>query len=335
MTTQRPVLTTVGASEDGVWNRATTLVPPPSGSAVGWAVRFGWAARRAPAVIVRGTSGGSERYRDLLAATATRLLAPKTRVVVSDATIEPTSRHLVAGRSRVSVVARSLVPHLARALVRSVDSPRVVWCVLSRAEVDRFPRTWGTTRGTVRFTPFTHTLVRSGEDRVRPTGDHLFSGGNSLRDHALLQEAVAGLGVRVVVASSWRPVVPQADVEVRTATHEEFVELMATSRGVVLCLEPAARSTGQQTYLNAMAVGRPTIVTEADGVRDHIEDGVTGVVAPRTVEGVRAAVSDLLDAARADVYASMGSRARDAARTGFSPEAYRARLLAIAREPAA
>lgn len=321
------ILTTLRTDSDTAWTAATTAVDPPHRSLARWVVSFGLRARRAEAVIVRGTSGSAERYRDLLAAVAVRVLAPRTRVVVSDATIEPRSRAFGERglRGRAGAIGARTVIHL-------IDSPRVTWCVLSRAEVERFPRTWGLTRGRVVFTPFPTTLPAEGSQLDGPPGDHLFSGGNSLRDYELLRQAAAGLDVRVVVAtSSWRPQQSQPGLEVAATSHEQFVRLMATSRAVVLCLAPAARSTGQQTYLNAMALGRPTLVTDSDGVRDHIEDGVTGVVMPATVEGVRAAIRDLLDPARGEHYAAMGKRAREVVSRDYSSDGYRRRLVEVAR----
>lgn len=294
-----------------------------------WVLAFARSARRADAVVVRGTSGAAERYRDLLAAAAIRFVAPRTRVVVSDATLEPRSRRLAGSGGVRGRLARIAVPVLARALVRLVDSPWVTWCVLSRAEVDRFPGTWRTHRGRVVFTPFRHAIWNELGDPPA-TGGHLFSGGNSLRDHALLAAAVSGLDIPVVIATTWSPPTPQPNLRTRSVTPSEYLDLIATSRGVVLCLESGARSTAQQTYLNAMALGRPTIVTDSDGVRDHLEDGVTGVVVPSTVEAVRAAVLDLLDPARAGHYAAMGERARLTVRARFSDHAYRMRLLDLA-----
>lgn len=326
-TREHRLLTTLRTETDQGWTAATEFLQPPTSSLARWVCSVAVRARGAEAVIVRGTSGSQEQYRDLLAAAAIRLIARRTRVVVSDATIEPGSRGFGAHGSR-----RRLVRVLSRLLIRLIDSPRVTWCVLSTAEVERFPRTWGIRHGQVVFTPFLHTLWRGESTRHVATGCHLFSGGNSLRDYDLLATATAGLDVPVVVASSsWQPDPVPSGVQLAAMSHEEFVRSMASSRAVVLCLQPAPRSTGQQTYLNAMALGRPTLVTDSDGVRDHIEDGITGVVMTPTVAGVRAAVSDVLNPDRAGHYARMGRRARDAVLRHHTGEEYRRRLVEVAR----
>ncbi|HEX8496180.1 MAG TPA: glycosyltransferase [Actinomycetales bacterium] len=248
------------------------------------------------------------------------------RVVISDATIEPGSKALAA---RLGPAARVL-PALSRALVRAADGPRVTWCVLSTEEVDSFSRTWGVPQSRIAFTPFSHTLFAP-EDR-RPTGHgtFVFSGGNSLRDYPLLVEAADGLGCEVVLATGWRPAQRKHWLTAESVPHERFVELMRQCRVMVLPLAPSTRSAGQQTYLNAMALGKVVIVTDGPGVRDHIDDGVTGVIVERTVEGLRAALRDVLDPARAEHYERMGQRARAKALVDYSPDTYRRSLLRLA-----
>lgn len=327
MTRQASILTTINGRSDSHWQQCTEYVAPPSGWLPGWVWSLARRARHSRAVILRGTTGADERYRDLLAAVAIRFIAPTTPVVISDATIEAGSRAL-ANRSRLLGI---VAPVLARLLVRLVDSDRVSWCVLSRAERASFRATWGLRHGRAVFTPFAHTLWRGEARGEHPVGEHVFSGGNSLRDYDLLARACAGLPVPIVVAtSSWRPDCPGSGIDAGPRTHQQFMDLMATSRAVVLCLEPGTRSTGQQTYLNAMALGRPVIVTDVAGVRDHIEDGVTGVVVESNPAAVRAAVADVVDPGREDFYAAMGVRAREAVSARFTDVRYRRRLLDIA-----
>ena len=321
------VLTTVTGPGDEYWERSTEYVQPPiRRKTFSWIASTAWRARGHRAVVLRGTTGAADLYRDLLLAAGIRLVASRTAVVVSDATLDPGSRTLTA-RSRVL---GALAPALARALVRLADSPRVTWCVLSRAEVTTFARTWGVAPDRVAFTPFKHTLFRGEADREPSTGDYLFSGGNSLRDHAMLVEAARGLGTDLVVATRWRPAggLP-VGIRVRETSHDEFVALMAGSRAVVLCLRPSVRSTGQQTYLNAMALGKPVVVTDAPGVRDHIEDGVTGVVVEPTADAVRAALRDLVDPARREYYQAMGRCARERVLSTMTDRQYHLRLLAL------
>jgi glycosyltransferase involved in cell wall biosynthesis len=93
----------------------------------------------------------------------------------------------------------------------------------------------------------------------------------------------------------------------------EYDATMAAARLVVVALLPSRRSAGQQTYLNAMLLGKPTIVSDTVGVREYIEDGVTGVIVPPgDASALREAILDVLDPANADRYETMGRRAREA-----------------------
>ncbi|GMA38731.1 hypothetical protein GCM10025883_07760 [Mobilicoccus caccae] len=174
------------------------------------------------------------------------------------------------------------------------------------------------------FTPFPATIE---PDVPTSTGDYLFAGGNSMRDYALLAEAVRGTGVRCRVASTWEPEETSEEIEVGTVPHEEFVDLLAGCRASVVPLERTVRSAGQQSYLNAMMLGKPVIVTEAPGVHDYIEDGVTGVVVPPEADALRAAILDVMDPARAEHYALMGRRAREWVLANVTQDVYKDEVL--------
>jgi glycosyltransferase involved in cell wall biosynthesis len=69
---------------------------------------------------------------------------------------------------------------------------------------------------------------------------------------------------------------------------------------------------GQQTILNAMKMGKPTILTDPEGGSDYIENGRTGVLVPYGDASVlRAAIAHLL--AHPEEARQMGDRARSAA----------------------
>jgi glycosyltransferase involved in cell wall biosynthesis len=139
---------------------------------------------------------------------------------------------------------------------------------------------------------FHHTLT--GFDFPQPTrGDYIFAGGDSQRDYATLIEAVKGLECKVVIATRRLPPkhLPQ-NVEWRSVTPEEFRRLMAGSNFVVLPLDTSRGSTsGQQSYLNAMALGKLVIVTDTEDASYYIENGVTGILVPSgNAQELRAAI---------------------------------------------
>jgi glycosyltransferase involved in cell wall biosynthesis len=211
--------------------------------------------------------------------------------------------------------------------------------VLSRAEVERFPGTWGVDPARVAFTPFTITLGEADLDAPPPAGETVFAGGNSLRDYRPLAQAAAGIPAPVVLATTQLDGAAGLPRNVRAGPlpYDEYVREMRAARVVVVPLaENRWRSAGQQTYLNAMALGKPVIVTDAMGVRDYVEDGVTGlVVAPGDAQAIGEAVRWTLDPANADAVARMTARAREIVRERYTLDRYLARLLAVASETVA
>jgi glycosyltransferase involved in cell wall biosynthesis len=218
-----------------------------------------------------------------------------------------------------------------------MDGAHTTFCVLSRAELDRFPRTWGVEPSRVTFTPFTVTLEENQIAAPAPSGDAVFAGGNSLRDYRPLLDAAAGIPAPVVLATKQIAQTARLPANVRSGPlpHAEYVRELCRARVVVVPLaENRWRSAGQQTYLNAMALGKPVVVTDTMGVRDYVEDGITGiVVAPGDARAMGEAVRWVLDPANAESVAAMTQRARQVARERFSLDRYLARLLEVASAP--
>lgn len=262
-------------------------------------------AKGRPAVVLLGAAGMSHRYRDIVLAGLLKLRpGPRPRVLITDATWEPRSRAL-ARRTRLP---ESFLAGVVRAVVHAIDGPHVRYAVLSTHELETFPATWGVDPERVLFTPFPATI-----DADLPTraGDYLFAGGNSLRNYDLLEAAVEGAPFRTRVASRWQPRRADGNVESGLVPHDEFVHLLTGARAAVVPLEHSVRSAGQQSYLNAMVLGKPVVVTDAPGVRDYIEDGVTGVIVPPEREALAAALRHVMDPANAENYRRMGARARE------------------------
>jgi glycosyltransferase involved in cell wall biosynthesis len=111
-----------------------------------------------------------------------------------------------------------------------------------------------------------------------------------------------------------------------------FVDLLMGARLVVVPIAVAERSAGQQTYLNAMAAGKPVIVTDAPGVRDYVEHGVTGLIAAPTAGAIRQAITWVLDPANVDSVAKMATKASEEARSRFAPQRYRSSLVDLCEE---
>jgi hypothetical protein len=182
-------------------------------------------------------------------------------------------------------------------LVRLADRAVDRYIVQSTEEMTVFPEIWKVSPTKIRFCPFFFSFT---EDELRaveetPSGDHIFAGGNSLRDYEPLIRAAWCMPERKFIIATRllddRPDLPE-NVEARPVSHHEFVSLMYSSAATIVPIQPGLRrAAGQQTYLNAMWMGKPTIVTDTLGVRDHIRHKETGMI----VDGTAAGYIDALD----------------------------------------
>jgi len=264
---------------------------------------------------------GSSR-RDQVAAAITALRRPRPAIVMADSTWKPGIGIAESTASRLGI--------------RAIDGPQSIFCVLSRFEVGSFPRTWGPLRGQVRFVPWPHTLTP--EQLAEPTseGGRVFAGGNSLRDYGTLIRAAGSLHAPVDIATNTltdaqRKEVP-ANVTVALLAQSDYDAYMRAASVVVvpLAVRPD-RSSGQTTYVNAMARGKALVVTDTPGVRDYIEDGRTGLIIPREdPDAMAAAVTRLL--ADDDLRHAIGARAREHTLATNGLTHYAGRLLALADE---
>ena len=119
------------------------------------------------------------------------------------------------------------------------------------------------------------------------------------------------------------------NVELRPLPQEEFSLSFRRAAAVVVCLEPRNdRSAGQQTYLRSMALGIPTVVTDALGANEYIDDGRTGwLVPPKDPDALRDRLEWILDPENAEKVTTVTACAV-ADVTRFSPDATVDALLA-------
>lgn len=119
------------------------------------------------------------------------------------------------------------------------------------------------------------------------------SAGLEFRDYPTLVEAVEGLDVRVVIgaASHWSKrrntaseARPASNVQVDSFDYFALRDLYARSAIVVVPLDDVDFQAGVTTILEAMAMGKPVIVTHSHGQTDVVEDRrqITRGVQPRT-----------------------------------------------------
>lgn len=153
----------------------------------------------------------------------------------------------------------------------------VVWASI---EIDRYSKTYRVPADKFFFVPHHHTAKRY-RFEVGDDG-YVFTGGNWSRDYRFFVEAVRELDYPCLIVTTRAQVLLEGvqippHVRIVAATPEEFRQLIARSSIVVLPMQAnELHAGGQQTFLNAMLMGKPVILTDPEGGRDYIQDGVTG-----------------------------------------------------------
>ncbi|WP_026356700.1 glycosyltransferase family 4 protein [Mycobacterium sp. 141] len=178
-------------------------------------------------------------------------------------------------------------------------------------------REWGVASSRLHFVPMgidadfycrqpmpsqSNVVVSAGEDRYR--------------DHDLLVSAVKM--VRDVRPDVWLelatllPVGVPDDLGVvhRARLFGKIRDLYRKAAVVAIALKPTLSGSGLTVALEAMASGRPVVMTKNPGVGDYVEHGVTGLlVPPNDVDAFAAAVAELLaDPSRCAEMGAAGAR---------------------------
>jgi glycosyltransferase involved in cell wall biosynthesis len=185
----------------------------------------------------------------------------------------------------------------------------VVW---ASHEVDDFARAFGIPRESLVYVP--HYFSLDGyEYTVRDDG-YLFAGGNGDRDYRTLIDAVRPLQVPTWIATTDKAALNGVSlpphVKIEGTNHAGFRQAMAGARMVVIAMQGGLlHSGGQQTCLNAMMMGKPTIAIGRRWATDLIEDGVDGLIVDYgDVTALRASIERVLSDPRQAM--EMGRRAR-------------------------
>jgi glycosyltransferase involved in cell wall biosynthesis len=188
----------------------------------------------------------------------------------------------------------------------------VVW---ASHEVEDFARTFDLPRWQLQYVPFHHTLH---DYRYEVRDDrYLFAGGNSDRDYRTLVEAARPLDLPVWIAMTQSDLLSgvelPAHVRVQATTAEGFRQALAGAKLIVVPMQKGKlRSGGQQTCLNAMLLGKPTIAVGRRWAVDFITDGEDGLIVDyEDPQGLRRAIRWVLD--HPEAARRMGERARQRA----------------------
>jgi glycosyltransferase involved in cell wall biosynthesis len=209
-------------------------------------------------------------------------------------------------------------------------------CVCSsRPEAEFYLRAFGWPKDKVAFVPF-HTdpaFVKRAD-----AGEELFAvaAGRTFRDYPTLLEAARrglDLPVTIVAGRSGFGTTPVPDgVTVKyDIPLPDLIALMARAAIVVLPLTEREISTGQSVLLEAMAMGKPVVVTRVNGTVDYIDHLRTGMlVPPNDPDAMRDAINQL--AADPDLRRRIGAAGREQVLEQYLPNHYAQGVARVLKE---
>ncbi len=191
--------------------------------------------------------------------------------------------------------------------------------VHSPNQMDLLHRKLGFSREQLRLVPYGVDTEYWAPGPRAEGADLVLSTGREHRDHQTLIDAVAGTASLFVTDSSAhspraRRRGPQAWpewVERRALSHLDLRGQYDRAAVVVVPVLPTAYPFGITSLLEAMAMAKPVVVTDTEGLRGIVEHGRTGlVVPPGDATALRRAVRELLE--DADTREGLGQAARAA-----------------------
>jgi len=184
-------------------------------------------------------------------------------------------------------------------LLKLIAKSVALFVVWSQEEIENYHKEFGIPKDKLKFIPHHSTL--KGYNFKIYDGNYIFAGGNSSRDYITLIKAVQNLSIKTIIAltdySLIKGINIPNNVKVVSLSREEFRQYMAGSKMVVVPLKKnLLQSAGQQTYLNAMSLRKPVIVSKVPGVEDYISNYETGIIVePENSQALRKAISFILN----------------------------------------
>ncbi len=206
--------------------------------------------------------------------------------------------------------------NLQKLSVHLADSVIQRYVVQSLGEKEIFPKLWGIAPEKVQACLYHFTFTDDEIGMFEPAEKgYIFAGGNPSRNYDLLLEAARLLPNRKFIVATrlldGRKDIP-SNVEVVQVAHQEFIRLMRQADMVVTPLRAGGtRAAGQQTYLNAMRMGKISIVNGKNvlGVTDYIQNHANGIIFDGTPQGLREAIEWVYNPANREAVKSIQDNA--------------------------
>ncbi|MFH1858085.1 MAG: GNAT family N-acetyltransferase [Candidatus Omnitrophota bacterium] len=288
---KKEILTTYPLPQSELWREKTELVSPKPGRKIRFLAKLGFRDLTIPFQLLRIRKDyrvlltGSEREDCLFA--LLQGLFPGRKI--------PHLMTCCLWKYEKNPLVYWFKKWLLRAMARSIS----LFLVWSREECENYSRYFGIPKEKFAFLP--HPTSLDGYTVESRNGDYIFAGGDSSRDYETLLEAVKPLSAPTMIVAkqttAWNGKELPPHVTTRTADPVEFRRLMAGSRLVVLPFyKGLLQSAGQQSYLNAMQLKKPVIVSGVTGVRDYMIPEITAIVVPpEDPEALRKAILRVLE----------------------------------------
>lgn len=209
------------------------------------------------------------------------------------------------------------------------------YVVHSAGEEKIFPQLWHISPKKVRACIYNYTFTDE-EIIVVPsaTNGYIFAGGNPFRNYDALLETAGQLPHRKFVIATrvldGRKDIP-SNVKIVQVQHTEFIRLMREADMVVTSLVSGkTRSAGQQTYLNAMRMGKVSIVNGKDvlGVTEYIQSYLNGIITDGTPQEFSKAIEWVYDPANRDAVNKITQLAQETVKE-FTYERYLRTMTSI------
>ena len=197
-----------------------------------------------------------------------------------------------------SVIADPHGPH--QRICAALRQMRKLW-VLSRAQLEPLRRVLGKGCPPIEFVKFgvDEEFFAAQPYPERPLV--LSIGGDRHRDPATLFRALQGVHERfpfaqIIVQSASPLPAPPGVEKVKHVSHRQLRELYARASVVAVATANNLHASGMTVSLEAMATGRPVVMTRTPGIEDYINDGVSGFLTPPgDHKALAAAVARLLE----------------------------------------
>jgi len=159
----------------------------------------------------------------------------------------------------------------------------------------------------------------------------VFSGGDSMRDYNTLFQAFDNLNIKMKIDTRLNIQSYNPYIDIASVTNNEFRDHMSSIPVHIYPLDMKhLRTSGQQSYLNSMALGKAVIVTDTEDASYYIKNGYNGLLTPSgDVTILRNKILDLLS--NPEMITELGNNAKQYA-VNMTQENTYTKVLAYAIE---